>query len=180
MLDVSVEAATRILQQGGIIAYPTEAIYGLGCSFFNSNAVAAIQALKGREENKGFIVLIADWPQLFPLIGAVSDEQLQRVRATWPGFVTWVFPKAPSLPKWLENQDSIAIRMTAHPIAKALAAQGPIISTSVNRSGHPPIMTEVELWLQFPRGIDALVQGPLGSFTQPSEIYDVCSGLRLR
>ncbi len=181
MLNIDVNQALPILQRGGILAYPTEAVYGLGCDPFNQAAVESICALKGRETNKGFIVLIADWTQLFSLIAPISDEQLALVRATWPGFVTWIFPRAPSLPKWICGEhDSIAIRMSAHPIAQELTAASPVISTSANRSGRPPVATTEQLVQQFPEGIDALVRGALGGFKQPSPIYDVRSGKQLR
>lgn len=181
MLSLLVDEASSLVQQGGIIAYPTEAVYGLGCDPFNQASVEAIQALKGRGAEKGFILLIADWSQLFLLTAPITDEQLARVRATWPGFVTWIFPKAPSLPEWLTGgQDTVAIRMSAHPIARALAMKQPLVSTSANLSGQPPAKNEAELLCQFPKGIDALIQGQLGGFMQPSAIYDVRSNHRLR
>ena len=181
MLNLIVEEAIPLLQRGGVIAYPTEAVYGLGCSPFNEAAVVSIQALKGREAHKGFIILIADWSQLFPLIDSVTEAQLARVRETWPGFVTWVFPKATSLPTWLtSDRDSIAIRMSAHPIARALAVAAPIISTSANVSGQPPATTKDAVLQQFPHGIDGIVQGALGASIKPSPIYDVRNGLQFR
>jgi len=181
MLSLLANEVDKLVQQGGILAYPTEAVYGLGCDPFNQASVEAIQALKGRGAEKGFILLIADWSQLFPLIAPINDEQLARVRATWPGFVTWIFPKAPSLPEWLTGgQDSVAIRMSAHPVAHALAMKQPIVSTSANLSGQPPAKNETELLHHFPKGIDALIQGQLGEFIQPSAIYDVRSNQRLR
>lgn len=181
MLNLSVEKASQLLPQGGILAYPTEAVYGLGCDPFNQASVERLLTLKGRGAEKGFILLIADWSQLFPLIRPVTEEQLTRVRATWPGFVTWVFPKAPSLPEWLTGtHDSVAIRMSAHPIARVLSAKQPIISTSANPSGQPPAKNEAELRQQLPTGIDAVVQGKLGECMQPSAIYDVLNNLKLR
>lgn len=181
MLSLPADEVDQLVQQGGVIAYPTEAVYGLGCDPFNQASVESIQSLKGRGTEKGFILLIADWSQLFSLIAPINDEQLARVRATWPGFVTWIFPKAPALPEWLTGgQDSVAIRMSAHPIARALAIKQPIVSTSANLSGQPPAKSEEELLRQFPKGIDALIQGQLGGFTQPSVIYDVRNNQRLR
>lgn len=177
----SIDEALPILQRGGILAYPTEAVYGLGCDAFNRAAVESIHSLKGREIHKGLIVLIADWSQLPDLIAPITEKQLTRVQATWPGFVTWVFPASPALPRWISGgQDSIAIRMSAHPIAHALAAMSPLISTSANRSGKAPAITEEEISQYFPEGIDAIVEGTLGGFSRPSDIYDVRSGQRLR
>jgi L-threonylcarbamoyladenylate synthase len=181
MLKVSVEEARSFITQGRILAYPTEAVYGLGCDPFNQKAVNAIYTLKERETDKACIVLIASWSQLFTLISPITQIQLARVQSTWPGFVTWVFPKSPELPPWLGNvQGSIAIRMSAHPIAHALAIDTPIISTSANRSAQPPAKSISALFAQFPKGIDALVQGSLGNALKPSPIYDVRNGKLLR
>lgn len=178
---IDVDDAQPLLERGGILAYPTEAIYGLGCNAYHQRAVESILSLKGRGGKKGFIVLIAEWSQLPPLIGPISEAQHARVRATWPGFVTWIFPAASTLPEWMSGADStIAIRMSAHPIAHALASVSPIISTSANLTGHPPAMTVEDIHQQFPSGIDAIVTGQLGSFLQPSAIYDVQSGRQLR
>ncbi len=181
MLNLSIREAKPVLSRGGILAYPTEAVYGLGCDPFNQAAVESIITLKGRDAHKGFILLIADWSQLTPLINPVTQEQLAEVHTTWPGFVTWIFPKAPSIPHWITGgRDSIAIRMSTHPVAKALSAEAPILSTSANLSGQHPAVSLDGLLQQFPTGIDALVEGSLGSFTKPSDIYDVRTGLKIR
>lgn len=178
---LTVEDALPLIAQGGIIAYPTEAVYGLGCDAFNQAAVESIRQLKGRENHKGFIILIADWSQLTSLIAPISDAQFSQIKATWPGFVTWILPAAPALPQWISGgQKTIAIRMSDHPIAKALAANTPIISTSANVSGQPPAITAQEVALQFPTGINGIVQGELGGHAMPSRIYDITNGARLR
>lgn len=176
-----VTEAHDFLKSGKIIAYPTEAVYGLGCAAFNQDAVEDVLRLKQRPMHKGLILLIADWSQLTPLIATISPKLMDAVRATWPGPVTWVFPKAPSMPDWLSGEhDGIAIRMTAHPIARALCADEPLVSTSANINGQNPAMNLADLYLQFPRGIDAVVIGDLGGLNQPSDIYDVRTGARLR
>lgn len=176
-----VDEACLLLTHGKVVAYPTEAVYGLGCDPFNKGAVEKIIALKHRSMDKGFIILIADWSQLIPLIGPVSDSLLDSVRESWPGPVTWVFPRAATIPDWLCGQhDSIAIRMSAHPIARQLCADAPVLSTSANLSNHAPAFDLAQLREQFPTGIDALLAGDLGGASQPSAIYDVRSGQRLR
>lgn len=170
-----------LIQAGGVIAYPTEAVYGVGCSPFDKPAVERIWTIKNRSQEKGFIILIADWTQLTPLIAPISDVQLERVRASWPGPVTWIFPKSNMIPDWLSGQyDGIAIRMSAHPVAHALCQDGPIISTSANISGCDPARDLADLNRQFPQGIDAVLTGKLGGLKQPSMIFDVLSQKRLR
>ena len=173
--------ARQLINHGGVIAYPTEAVYGLGCDPFNKEAVKRIIAIKRRSFSKGLIVLIADWSQLELLTSSIDNNLLDRVKETWPGHVTWVFPKSKLVHEYLSGeQDSIAIRMTAHPIARALCVDGPIVSTSANINGQDPAMDLAELMRQFPQGIDACISGDLGGANQPSTIYDVLSGQRLR
>ena len=176
-----VDEARQFLKQGKIIVYPTEAVYGLGCDPFNQQAVDRLLAVKQRSIEKGFIILIADWSQLFPLISSVSAVHLDAVRATWPGPVTWVFPKATAIPEWMTgHHHSIAIRMSAHPIAQQLCIDGPVISTSANVSGQAAAVDIAGVCTQFPHGIDAFLAGNLGGASQPSAIFDVLSGIRLR
>ena len=176
-----IDDARFYLQTGGVIAYPTEAVYGLGCDPFNKDAVQKLLALKKRPLAKGFIVLIADWAQLPIFIGNVSESKWDLVRDSWPGPVTWLFPKAANVPLWLTGgHPTIAIRMSAHPIAFELCREGPVISTSANLSGQAPAIDIPSLQAQFPEGIDALLEGELGGAKQPSSIFDVCTGRRIR
>jgi len=176
-----IQAARSLLKQGKVIAYPTEAVYGLGCCPFNEAAVLRLLALKGRTVNKGLLLLIYKWQQLSDLISPISEANMQRVQATWPGHVTWVFPKSTMIPSWISGEHAtVAIRMTAHPVARALCINGPIVSTSANISGALPALEIATLNKQFPHGIDGCVVGKLGDSTMPSAIYDVLTGQKLR
>ena len=173
--------ARALLKKGSIIAYPTEAVYGLGCCAFKERSVEKILSLKQRAKSKGLILLIADWSQLMLLIAPMSDALLEPVRATWPGPVTWVFPKSSIVPDWVSGEhDGVAIRMSAHPVARALCADGPVVSTSANITGQDPAVDLPGLMRQFPEGIDAVLTGELGGLNQPSAIFDVRTGVRLR
>lgn len=175
--------AYHYLKQGNIIAYPTEAVYGLGCDPFNEVAVNHLLALKHRSVNQGLILLISDWRQLETLVDLTTIPAmcLAAVKATWPGPVTWIFPKAAAVPAWISGQhQGIAIRMSAHAIAHTLCQWGPLVSTSANVSGQEPARDMTQLIQAFPTGIAACVQGSLGDATQPSAIYNVISGQRLR
>ena len=137
-----IDAAHALLDAGEVIAYPTEAVYGLGCDIFNEQAVLRILGLKKRDKAKGLIILIADWTQLWDLIDkdAVSDARFDVIKKSWPGPVTWIFPKSRRAPEWITgSHDGIAIRMTGHPVAHALCKNGPIVSTSANLAGHAPL-----------------------------------------
>jgi L-threonylcarbamoyladenylate synthase len=157
-------AAVQALRMGGVIAYPTEAVWGLGCEPMNERAVERILALKRRDWRKGLILIAGDFAQLEPYVRLPSRNAMKRAQATWPGPATWVFPAAPEAPLWVTgDHDSIAVRVTAHPVAVALCAAygGAIISTSANRSGQEPARSASELRRQFPTGIDYLVPGAL-------------------
>lgn len=180
-LLTTLDEAWHLLGIGKIIAYPTEAVYGLGCDPFNQKAVENLLALKQRPETKGLIILISDWAQLDALIAPISDASLIPVRASWPGPTTWVFPKSSLVPQWVSGAfDSIAIRMSAHPLANQLSQRGPVISTSANISGLDPAKDVNQLFSQFPSGIDAVLQGELGTQLSPCAIYDVQTGICLR
>ena len=175
------EEGRQLIAQGAVLAYPTEAVYGLGCDPFNKNAVYRLLALKQRPVSKGLILLIADWHQLDALIEPVSEAAMASVRLTWPGPVTWVFPKKSTLPAWLTGaHETIAIRMTAHPVAKALCFNEPIVSTSANQSGKEPIREVRELSHQFPTELDGWVDGALGGALLPSTMFDVLTGAVIR
>ena len=178
---VKIKEARQLLKQGKLIAYPTESVYGLGCDPFNQFAVETLLTLKQREASKGLILLIAEWSQLTPLIGFIPDQRWDAVKKTWPGPVTWIFPKSEIIPQWVSGQhESVAIRMTAHPCARQLCTELPMISTSANKTGVAPAVDVASVKLQFPQGIEAIVEGELGDAVKPSAIFDVLSGRRLR
>lgn len=169
------------IQAGQVLAYPTEAVYGLGCDPFNQAAVERILTLKGRTQQQGLIVLIADWPQLFSLIGDLPVGRLEAIKETWPGPVTWVFPKSENVPQWISGtHNSIAVRMTAHPIAQKLCQLGPIVSTSANPHGQAPARSLAELEQVFVSGVDGVVLGDLGTETRPTVIYDAVTNHQIR
>ena len=175
----TVDEGRVLLNRGEVIAYPTEAVYGLGCDPFNRVAVERLLDLKQRSCDTGLIVLISDWSQLWPLIDDVPEARLEAVKATWPGAVTWVFPKSERVPSWITGtHETIAIRMTAHPIARALCQQGPIISTSANVSGTQPLRDKQIVFDTFP-DVEILA-GDLGDSLTPTALYHVIDGTRLR
>lgn len=176
-----IDKARELLEQGQVIAYPTEAVFGLGCDPYNPQAIEKLYALKGRSLTKGVILLISSWEQLPPLIQPISFEVRQKLKETWPGHVTWIFPKSLKVPTWITGgEPTIAIRMTAHPIASELCAQQPIVSTSANLSGQAPARSIEEVQKQFPEGLTACIDGELGKEARPSRIYDALTGKQLR
>lgn len=170
------------MAEGGLIAYPTEAVFGLGCDPLNEAAVARLLELKRRPLHKGLIVLAADLQQLQPFLAPLDSELQQKLDRTWPGPVTWILPASPATPFWLTgNRPAIAVRVTDHPLAAELcAACGPLVSTSANITGSAPARTALQARLRLGPAIDVVVPGAVGGQMRPTEIRDGRSGNILR
>lgn len=172
------------LQSENVIAYPTEAVFGLGCDPDSETAVKRLLALKQRPWQKGLILIAADYQQLLPYIddSMLSEVQKQGMFSSWPGPVTWVIPAKPTTPRWLTGQfTSLAVRVSAHPLVRQLCLSfgKPLVSTSANLSGLAPCRTEEEVCQQFGVGFP-VVHGNVGGRPNPSEIRDVLTGELLR
>lgn len=175
--------AVQLLQAGEIIAYPTEAVYGLGCDPFNEKAVRKLLELKGRSESAGFVLIASSLEQLKPWFAAVEPKLLQKAMRRWPGRVTWLFPRAESVPDYIAgDHPTIALRIIAHPASRALceAFGGALISTSANTSGFPPARSHAEIVEYFSDRIAGTLMGSLGESERPSEIRDLATGAIIR
>lgn len=171
------------LAAGGVIAYPTEAVYGLGCDPFNQQAVEQLLLLKQRDWRKGLILIAANYEQVRPLLKPLTSEVQQRVFASWPGHVTWLLPAKSDVPKWLCGlSDKLAIRVTAHPIAASLCQswQAPLVSTSANLSQHRSAKTALQVRRIFKNSLAYIVPGSVGQQTRTSEIRDALTNNILR
>lgn len=182
MVMISIPEAQTVIEQGGVIAYPTEAVYGLGCSAFNTQAVQNLLKLKRRPAQKGLIILIKHYEQLWPLITLPpNDPLLNPVREAWPGHVTFLFPKSDKVPDCVSGEhDTIAIRMSAHPVARELSAITPICSTSANTAGTPPLLSTKDITTSFGEGLNGIVEGALGDNHKPSTIIDISTQAVIR
>ncbi len=175
--------AARCVAQGGIIAYPTEAVYGLGCDPMNWFAVEQILALKGRPVEMGLILIAADFEQLLPYVVPLTKQQMQPLHASWPGPSTWLLPASPASPPWLQGQyETLAVRVTAHPLAAALcrACNSPLVSTSANQSGQPAARSALQVRTRIPGGVDLILAGEVGAERSCSTIRDAASGRTIR
>jgi L-threonylcarbamoyladenylate synthase len=173
--------ALRWLRRGGTIAYPTEAVYGLGCDPFNRQAVQRLLALKRRPESKGLILIAGDFGQVEPWLDLTPDMR-QRLQAQWPGPVTFITPAGALLPDWLQVDGKVAVRVTAHRLSAGLcrAFGGPLVSTSANLSGRPPARTALTVQRYFAQDPVLILHGSTGGAQRPSAIYDAVSGVRYR
>ncbi len=180
---LTVSRAVQCLQAGEVIAYPTEAVFGLGCDPASETATRKILSLKNRPAEAG-LILIADTFERFaayimPLEAGLTEKAFE----TWPGPVTWLFPRHESVPDWLAgNHETIAIRVTAHPVCRALCAAfgGAIVSTSANPRQGQPATSAATVEAYFGSALCGTVAGALGSADRPSEIRDLVSGRVLR
>ena len=170
------------LQRGGVIAYPTESCYGLGCDPMNPHAVKRVLKLKKRSPSKGLILIAAHARQLRPYLAPVSPVLNARMRARWPGPHTWLVPVSAACPATLRGaHDAVAVRVTAHQGAALLCrvAGMALVSTSANLSGGKPAKTAEECRRLFGKRV-LVIPGPIGVRRRPSTIQDLLSGRIIR
>jgi len=184
-MDPSLSHAAAALRAGGIVAYPTEAVYGLGCDPRNHAAVERLFAIKRRPATQGVLLIASEFAQVEPYLDmpSIPQDALDRAGATWPGPHTWIFPRAADAPSWLAGgHTGLAVRVTAHELAADLcrAFGGAIVSTSANRHGEPPAMNAEQVRATFGAEIDALLNGALGGLERPTPIRDAISGASVR
>lgn len=176
------QKAVALLRQGEVIAYPTEAVYGLGCDPFNEAAVQKLFHVKQRPMEKGVILVAASVAQIDEYVQLAGMPWEHKVLQTWPGPVTWVLPLKQALPEWITGgRDTVAIRVSAHPLVQVLCAAfgQPVVSTSANLSTQPPAKSCDEVKRVFADQVFCL-EGALGALAQPTQIWDAQSGERLR
>ncbi len=174
--------AVHHIHQGGLLAYPTEAVYGLGCDPLNSEALSNLLAMKQRSANKGLILIAADFDQLAPFL-KYDAAMLSKILPTWPAAVTWIIPAQSWVPKQLTGyRDSLAVRVTAHPLVRQLCqlAQMPLVSTSANPHQSPPARSSLKVRQYFQTSQLFILSGATLGHQQPSRIYDARTGQRLR
>jgi L-threonylcarbamoyladenylate synthase len=174
-----------VIKRGGVVAYPTEAVFGLGCDPLNENAVRRILQIKQREAKQGLLLIASSLAALEPWIdlAVLTNAARDRVLQSWPGPHTWVCPKSALVPPWISGaHDSVAVRVTAHPIAAALCelVGGPLVSTSANRSGSPPLRNACAVDDHLGTELDAVLIGDCGDLATPTTIRVAHSGQILR
>lgn len=175
-------SAAQIIQAGGVVAYPTESVYGLGCDPFNEEAVMRLLAIKERPVTKGLILIGADLAQLEPCIH-LTDEQRAQVAQQWPAPLTYLVEARDTVPAWVRGAfTKVAVRVPDHPLARALcrAVGGPIISTSANISGRPAARNRFQVARQLGERVDFIVSGACDRAAKPSTIIDLESGHTVR
>ncbi|MDG6897515.1 tRNA threonylcarbamoyladenosine biosynthesis protein RimN [Actinobacillus delphinicola] len=160
-----------------VIAYPTEAVFGLGCNPYSETAIQRLLALKKRPIEKGLILIAPalHYFQDFVDLEALTDEQYQRLNQLYTPATTWIVPVKMDVPRLVRGKfDTIAIRLCAHPDVTALCEGGkmPLISTSANLTGKEPARTYAEVYQQFGKDFPVL-EGQVGGAKNPSQIKDL-------
>lgn len=181
----SLTIASQIMHQGGVIAYPTEAVWGLGCDPFNEQAVRTLLSLKKRSANKGLILIASNIVQFDFILKNLSKSQIETMQKTWPGPVSWVVPVNESIPYWISgDHQGVALRVSNHPIVKSLCNiyGGPIVSTSANTQGRPAAKNQYQVRGYFKNNVnlDYITQGVVGSRNKPSQIFDLLTQAVIR
>lgn len=182
-LSQPMRAAVDALRDGGVIACPTEAVWGLSCDPFDEGAVHRLLQLKQRPVDKGLILVAADVSQLAFLLDDISDEQRATLDQSWPGPSTWLVPHHGRVPGWVSgSHDTVAVRVSAHPGMQTLCAAfgKPVVSTSANPGGASPARSQSEVLRYFGDDLDYVLPGQLGDSDRPSQIRDLASGAILR
>ncbi len=180
IITQDINPLVKSLQKGGIIAYPTEAVYGLGCDPDNESAVQRLLDIKQRLVSKGLILVAADFSQVEKYLKPLTEQQQ---KFTQPSETTYIYPALDSAPRWLTGDfNSLAVRISKHPLVRELCLQfnSALVSTSANLAGKEPAKDAQQVSLILGDRIDAILEGEIGDLDKPTEIRDSISGQIIR
>ena len=179
------DAAAQCVGDGGVIAYPTEFCFGLGCDPANQTAVERILQMKQRQVEQGLILIGVDFAQLANYVDFNQLEQTQRQRiiSSWPGPNTWLVPRLDSAPEYISGKhDTIAVRVPDHQFCLALLARLPhaLVSTSANRHAQAALLSASQVTQEFAQEVDLVIDLPVGGYVSASTIRHATSGEQIR
>lgn len=176
---VGLDHTVDVLRNGGLIAFPTDTVYGLASLPFKAEYVERLFAAKGRNSSRAIAVLIGRVEDV-PLVAAKMGLKAQKLAENfWPGPLTLIVPKNPRLPQVLSQDATVGVRMPDHPVAlNLLRATGPLAVTSANRSGMPNTSTAEEVMAQLGGRIHLILDGGRVPGGVPSTVVD-CTGAEL-
>ncbi|MCY4050423.1 MAG: Sua5/YciO/YrdC/YwlC family protein [Gammaproteobacteria bacterium] len=180
---VSIAQGARIIRGGGVIAYPTEGCYGLGCNPMDIDAVKRILSIKRRDYRKGLILISDHVKRLEYYFRCFPEVTKNEILTSWPGPVTWLLPARKNVPKIIRGEhQSIALRVSDHPSVRMLCQQSnmAIVSTSANRSSQQPHRLQKTVLNEFKDDIDGVVEGRIGQRRTPSIIRNGLDGSMIR
>lgn len=172
----AIALACEVIRSGGLIAFPTDTLYGLGCDPHSPTALLKLYAAKWRSTSKAIPVLLSSPDQLSSLVSGFPEQAGRLMECWWPGALTLVLPKNPALPAELTPYPGLAVRMPDHPVALALLRQsGPLAVTSANLSDHENPQDAQEVLAQLGMVVDLVLDGGTLTGGQASTIID-CMG----
>ena len=176
---INTSDASDIIKNGGVVIYPTEGIYGIGCDPYNKHSVEKIFQLKGRNYDKRFILISS---QVKFLTNIIDVDIAQDERLKSKDFVTWIVPANNRCPSWLKSDSGVAVRITQHPVVKDLCNKlaSPIISTSANYSSKEYINDITIIEKLFDGKVSCIVKGKLGNKKKSSTVRDIITNEVLR
>lgn len=168
----------NIVLNSGVIAYPTEGVWGLGCDPFDKQATQEILRLKKRPIEKGLILIASSIEQFDFLLHDLPCSLFEQLQQSWPGPFTWLVPHHNRVPYWITGSyQTVALRVTNHPLVKALCdLTGPIVSTSANPAGLPSARSRLMVEKYFHKQNISVLNGQLGEAKTASRICDLVSG----
>ncbi|GAA2778383.1 L-threonylcarbamoyladenylate synthase [Saccharopolyspora taberi] len=163
--ETGLAAAANAVRAGGLVVLPTDTVYGIGADAFDSSAVAALLAAKGRGRDMPVPVLVGSWSTVDGLVMSVPQQARALIEAFWPGGLSIVLPQAPSLSWDLgDTRGTVNLRMPLHPVALDLLREvGPMAVSSANRSGQPPASTAAEAEAQLGDSVSVYLESGLSS-----------------
>lgn len=174
--EFTLPRALAILRGGGLVAFPTDTVYGVGALAFDAAAVEKIYEAKGRSTEKAIPILLGDAADLEQVTAQVSEMALRLAARFWPGPLTLVVPKPPNLPAIISPTSTVGVRVPDHPVARALLrAAGPMAVTSANLSGQASPCTAEEVLVQLGRRIELIIDGGKTPDGVPSTVVN-CTG----
>lgn len=176
----NIRHAALAIKQGGIIAYPTEAVYGLGCDPYQQAAVIQLLKLKDRPPEKGLILIASKLQQLDDFIDPLNNDQQQKIQNN--PHTTWLVP-ATNAPFWIRGRhNTVAVRLSAHSLVKQLcdAVEQPIVSTSANPAGRIPAKNSLQTHHYFHHELDIIINSNTSGHTKPTEIRDLLTDKIIR
>jgi L-threonylcarbamoyladenylate synthase len=177
------QIAVRAVRHGGVVACPTEAVWGLSCDPGNESAVVRLLTLKRRPVDKGLILVAASESQLGFLLHDLTLQQRETLSAAWPGPVTWLLQHRGRVPDWICGaHDTVAVRVSDHPVISALCTAwgGPLVSTSANHADARPAREAFQVRRYFGDDLECLLPGRVGNEGRPTVIRDLISGQIIR
>jgi L-threonylcarbamoyladenylate synthase len=171
-----IKEAVRIIKKGGLVVFPTETVYGLGCNALNKKAVARIFEVKKRDLGKPLLILIGQKGELKKYVKTITPLAKKLIKKYWPGPVTLVFQKSKIIPPAVvAGKDKVAIRLSSNKITQALIRESglPLIGTSANLSGQNNINSPEEVIKQFRNKVDLIIDGGRTRQGKASTVVDV-------